>query len=175
MFRSGVGPTQSGAGNLVSRNRFSTKNFLLNRMDHENMKVVFLSLTQNCAFSVTQHAEDPRSRVYLATLEPPSTGVLNITRGRIPMGRCFLLFNVIVGLMTVMLVSPSFSQSCSDLRNERNSIYKAAGYCFRTPRGIRQHGNAGCLYDSMADVPLSARDRQRVSLIRQQERRLGCS
>jgi hypothetical protein len=88
------------------------------------------------------------------------------------MGRYSLL--LIVGLMTVLPASPSFSQSCLQLRNERNSIYKAAGYCFRTSRAIREHGNAGCLYDSMSDVPLSARARQRVSLIRQQERRLGC-
>lgn len=91
------------------------------------------------------------------------------------MSRYLLLVNVIVGLMTVALVSPSFSQSCADLRYERNNIFKAAGYCFRTARGIReQGGNAGCLYDSERDVPLSANDRRRISLIRQQERRKGC-
>jgi len=88
------------------------------------------------------------------------------------MSRYLLL--VIVGLMTVVSARPSFSQSCYELRNERNSIYQAAGYCFRTPRGVREMGNAGCLYDSMADVPLSARDRQRVSLISRQERAMGC-
>lgn len=90
------------------------------------------------------------------------------------MARYPLFFIVIVGLMTLVPVSPSFSQSCSQLRNERNSIFKARGYCFRTARAIREHGNARCLYDSQADVPLSARDRQRINFIRQQERMKGC-
>jgi hypothetical protein len=90
------------------------------------------------------------------------------------MGRYSLVFTFIVGLMTVLPVSPSFSQSCAQLRNERNSIFKARGYCFRTSRAIREHGNAGCLYDSQANVPLSARDRQRISSIRQRERMMGC-
>jgi len=89
------------------------------------------------------------------------------------MGRYSLL--LIVALMTVGTISPSFSQSCYELRNQRNSIYKAAGYCFGTSRAIReQGGNAGCLYDSQADVPLSQNDRQRINSIRQQERMRGC-
>lgn len=91
------------------------------------------------------------------------------------MGRNSLLL-IVVALMSVGTISPSFSASCAQLRQQRNSIYKAAGYCFGTPRGIReQGGNAGCSYDSQADVPLSNNDRQRVNAIRNQERIRGCA
>lgn len=65
--------------------------------------------------------------------------------------------------------------SCGELWVERNSIYKAAGYCFNTQRGISYFGNAGCQFDNVRDVPLSARDRSRINAIVAEERRLGCS
>ena len=37
------------------------------------------------------------------------------------------------------------AQSCGELWYERNSIYKAAGYCSRTQRAISAFGNAGCV------------------------------
>jgi YARHG domain len=40
----------------------------------------------------------------------------------------------------------------------RNSIFKAAGFCFKTSRGIGAFGNAGCLYDNEYDVPSSQKD-----------------
>jgi len=64
--------------------------------------------------------------------------------------------------------------TCAELWYERNNIFKAAGYCFNTPRGIRTFGNAGCSYDSQADVPLSERDRQLVNAIQRVERLKGC-
>lgn len=73
------------------------------------------------------------------------------------------------------VASPAAAQSCGDLWYQRNAIYKAAGYCFRTPRGIRAFGNAGCQYDDEADVPLSARQRGEVAEIRATERGLGCA
>jgi YARHG domain len=71
--------------------------------------------------------------------------------------------------------SPAASSSCDDLWFERNAAFKAAGYCFHSPRGIRMFGNAGCQYDDEADVPLSARQREQVAQIRATERRLGCT
>lgn len=65
--------------------------------------------------------------------------------------------------------------SCGDLWRQRNAIFKAAGYCFRTSRGIAAFGNAGCQFDDEADVPLSARQRSRVDELRAAERRLGCA
>lgn len=64
--------------------------------------------------------------------------------------------------------------SCRDLWYERNAIFKAAGYCFRSARGIQTFGNAGCQFDDEADVPLSARQRARVSELRASETQLGC-
>jgi hypothetical protein len=64
--------------------------------------------------------------------------------------------------------------SCDSLWNERNQIYKEAGYCFKTARAIRAFGNAGCSYDDINDVPLSANQRAVVQEIVAQERRMGC-
>lgn len=69
---------------------------------------------------------------------------------------------------------PAAAASCDDLWYERNATFKAAGYCFRSPRGIRTFGNAGCQFDDEADVPLSVRQRERVAEIRGAERRMGC-
>lgn len=69
---------------------------------------------------------------------------------------------------------PVRGASCQDLWYERNAIFKAAGYCFRSARGIQMFGNAGCQFDDEADVPLSVRQREQVAQLRVTERRLGC-
>lgn len=63
---------------------------------------------------------------------------------------------------------------CDGLWFERNQIYKEAGYCFRTAAAIRQFGNAGCIFVDQNDVPLSNRNRARVSEIIRVERALRC-
>ncbi|WP_264049823.1 YARHG domain-containing protein [Methylobacterium flocculans] len=63
---------------------------------------------------------------------------------------------------------------CDALWAERNAVYADAGYCFRTPRGIKAFGNAGCRFDEIRDVPLSERKRQDVADILREERRNGC-
>ena len=68
--------------------------------------------------------------------------------------------------------SPSRAQTCESLWVERNSYYKAAGYCFQTPRAIRYFGNAGC---RLGAVPLSRATRDRIAQIVRAERNLGCS
>ena len=80
-----------------------------------------------------------------------------------------------VSALPLIAGSGAQAQSCGQLWYQRNSIYKEAGYCFRTPRAIRAFGNAGCSYDSEYDVPLSPRQRQRVNDIKAMERDLGCS
>jgi hypothetical protein len=65
--------------------------------------------------------------------------------------------------------------NCDQLWYQRNSIFKAAGYCFKTSRSIRVFGNAGCAYDNERDVPLSDRDRQTINTIQQVERMKRCS
>ncbi len=56
-----------------------------------------------------------------------------------------------------------------------DSYYKAAGYCFQTPRAIRYFGNAGCRFDNEGAVPLSRATRDRIAQIVRAERNLGCS
>src|SRR5262245_16902249 len=46
-------------------------------------------------------------------------------------------------------------KSCGDLWILRNSVFKDAHYCFKTPRAINFFGNQGCLYDDQAAVPLN--------------------
>jgi Domain of unknown function (DUF4424)/YARHG domain len=52
---------------------------------------------------------------------------------------------------------------CEGLWNQRNTIFKAAGYCFKTQRAIRKFGNAGCQYDDLTSVPLSETQQQAIA------------
>jgi hypothetical protein len=65
--------------------------------------------------------------------------------------------------------------SCDQLWFGRNSIFKEAGYCFKTPRAISAFGNAGCQYDDINDVRLSAENEALVSAVKQAERIKACS
>jgi hypothetical protein len=82
---------------------------------------------------------------------------------------------VVAGAALVWLASPAVAAfPCDELWAERNAVYAEAGYCFKTPRAIRAFGNAGCKYDDLADVPLSARDRAKVADILRQEQANRC-
>jgi len=63
--------------------------------------------------------------------------------------------------------------NCDQLWQQRNSMFKEAGYCFKTSRAIRVFGNAGCSY-SQHDVPLSDRDRRQIIEVERVERFRGC-
>ena len=79
-------------------------------------------------------------------------------------------------LLLSIMASPALAAfPCDELWGERNAIYKDAGYCFRTERAIRAFGNAGCKYDELADVPLSARQRADIADIQRQERAADCA
>ncbi|GEO99655.1 YARHG domain-containing protein [Methylobacterium haplocladii] len=79
------------------------------------------------------------------------------------------------GMLVTGLAAPSArADGCEEAWYQRNLIYKQAGYCFRTPRGIRAFGNAGCSYDAVEDVPLSARQRTTVGELKSYERANGC-
>ncbi len=65
--------------------------------------------------------------------------------------------------------------TCEQLWVERNSIYKMRGYCFKTARAISYFGNAGCLYDVEAQVPLTRDERARIAEIVRLERAYGCN
>jgi hypothetical protein len=82
----------------------------------------------------------------------------------------------VIGLAAFSLaatISLATAQTCESLWYQRNAIYKNAGYCFKTARGAREFGNAGCAYGE-ASVPLSDFQRSRIRSIVRQERRLGC-
>ncbi|MEH3146821.1 MAG: YARHG domain-containing protein [Methylobacterium frigidaeris] len=82
---------------------------------------------------------------------------------------------VLLGLAVAAGTGPALAEfPCDALWAERNAVYKEAGYCFRTQRAIQTFGNAGCRFDDLADVPLSARDRAKVAEIQREERRNGC-
>jgi len=82
---------------------------------------------------------------------------------------------LIVGASAVAPIPPARGQgSCEQLWVERNTIFKARGYCFKTPRAISYFGNAGCQYDDEAAVPLTQGERARIAQITQAERVLGC-
>ena len=81
---------------------------------------------------------------------------------------------ILAGLIAGTFLPSAYAQSCGDLWYQRNAIYKDAGYCFNTPRGIRTFGNAGCQYDNVNDVPLSANSRARIAEIVRMERGYGC-
>lgn len=82
----------------------------------------------------------------------------------------------VVLLLSAMPAAPALAnpESCANLWTARNEIYKAQGYCFRTQRAIAAFGNAGCQYDAIEDVPLSANDRRVIADIVRQERALRC-
>jgi len=67
------------------------------------------------------------------------------------------------------------SATCDELWTARNTIFKAAGYCFKTTRAISVFGNAGCKYDDVDQVPLSEVDRGTVNRIMEAERAKRCS
>lgn len=87
------------------------------------------------------------------------------------------LLGAVVALATLAAsIEIAFAQSerCQELWVERNSIYRARGYCFKTERAITYFGNTGCRFDNEADVPLSDNERARINEIRGMERDYGC-
>ena len=75
---------------------------------------------------------------------------------------------------TTVSIGVARADECDDLWVERNSIYKQNRYCFKTDRAIDYFGNDGCRYNSESSIPLSDRQRNRISRIVQRERNLGC-
>jgi hypothetical protein len=81
-------------------------------------------------------------------------------------------------MLTAIVLAGTVGQAsaagCEEAWYQRNLVYKQAGYCFRTPRAIAAFGNAGCAYDAIEDVPLSARQRATVAELRAYERENAC-
>lgn len=95
------------------------------------------------------------------------------------MQRALLVAALLIGAVPTLAIPDASAQgyggySCADLWYQRNAIYKAAGYCFKTARAISAFGNAGCRYDSEYGLPLSARQRAAINAIVRAERYKGC-
>jgi hypothetical protein len=71
-------------------------------------------------------------------------------------------------------ISDLMQLGCQPLWEVRNWIYKEHGYCFRTAKAIEAFGNAGCLHDDIAQVPLNEIERHNVKAIKSVESRKGC-
>jgi hypothetical protein len=64
--------------------------------------------------------------------------------------------------------------TCDDLYTIRNGIFDRAGYCFKSDRARRLFHNRGCRFSTIGELPLSALDRDNISLLRALERSKGC-
>jgi YARHG domain len=88
----------------------------------------------------------------------------------------FSFVAALAAMVTAELPTPANAQgdTCDSLWVARNAIYKAKGYCFKTPRAINYFGNAGCRFDDEAAVPLTPSDQAAIASIQARERALGC-
>jgi hypothetical protein len=64
--------------------------------------------------------------------------------------------------------------TCEQLWFGRNSIFKEAGYCFKTPRAISAFGNAGCQIDEISLLKLSLENQNFATAIQRAEQFKGC-
>jgi hypothetical protein len=88
---------------------------------------------------------------------------------------CWLLGAFAVLVAGIGFMPRASAQNCQALWVERNSYYKDAGYCFKTPRAISYFGNQGCMYNDEGSVPLPRGIRARIAEITGLERRYGCN
>jgi YARHG domain-containing protein len=70
-----------------------------------------------------------------------------------------------------ILAAPAEARSCGQLWYARNSIFAAAGQCFKTPQAIGAFGKR--CYPPYGE--LTPRQQARVDAIKTQERRQGCT
>jgi hypothetical protein len=63
---------------------------------------------------------------------------------------------------------------CDQLWFGRNSVFKEAGYCFKTQRAIAAFGNAGCRYDDVSVVILTLENQSFVQAAQNFERAKSC-
>ena len=82
-----------------------------------------------------------------------------------------LVFSIGAASALYLSSAPANAASCYDLWYQRNEIFAANGYCFKSQLGIDTFGNADC-YTSKPR--LSASDRRTVAGIKAEERRKGC-
>ena len=82
-----------------------------------------------------------------------------------------LAIHVLTALSLGLSVQTAFADSCYDLWYERNEIYDANGFCFKSSLGKRVFDNSDCYTD---DPKFTRAEERRIKQIRHQERELGC-
>lgn len=81
----------------------------------------------------------------------------------------------VLGLAMVPVAASAAPTECETLWTQRNAIFRDAGYCFHTARGMQMFGNEKCRYDNERDLPLSDRQREAVKQIVAAEARGRCN
>lgn len=91
--------------------------------------------------------------------------------------RAALLAGLVAGALpaTPAAAQDYWSMSCRQLWYERNSYYKARGYCFKTAAAIRAFGNEGCFVEAESHIRFTPQERREIDLIRAAERDLRCN
>jgi YARHG domain len=85
-----------------------------------------------------------------------------------------------VGFVAVRYLSCTASASvlaqlaCPDLWTLRNSMFKAAGYCFQTERATVAFGNDGCEHAKLGDLDFNPSQRVSLGEIQRLEQSKGC-
>lgn len=85
------------------------------------------------------------------------------------MRKSTLILATSIGVL--LSVEPALAESCYDLWYERNSIYDANGFCFKTQLGRQTFDNSDCYTNN---VRLSRREQRRVNEIQDEEDARGC-
>jgi hypothetical protein len=76
-----------------------------------------------------------------------------------------------LGITFIMLSTAAQADTCYELWYERNEIYDANGFCFKTKLGKETFDNSDCYTDN---VNLTPTEQRTVDQIRAEERRLNC-
>jgi hypothetical protein len=76
-----------------------------------------------------------------------------------------------VGIAFIGISTTAEAEPCYELWYERNAIYDANGFCFKTQLGRETFDNSDCYTDN---VKLTPAEQRTVDQIRSEERRLKC-
>ena len=121
------------------------------------------TLDNGQSVAIIDHTVDNRGRDWVYVSDPETER---------PIGWVFREYVVCKGDMRPN--SARRAENCDGLSYQRNSIFKRAGYCFKTAEQIRNFGNSGCQFDDQSSVPLSQHDRAEIAAIVEREREMGC-
>jgi hypothetical protein len=90
--------------------------------------------------------------------------------------RSLMIFATLAGILasTAAQAQDLWAMSCRQLWMERNAIYKAHGFCFKTREAIQVFGNEGCYVESDNAIRFTPQEQQLISQITLVERSKMC-